>query len=132
MEFSEALSELAGGRCEGIKLNAAFKIVFTIEGEDLEPQPSINAMLRDDWELVNPKPMYELVEIVKYYSPSYDACYSDKAIVLPNDAIKLTGTQKVEIKPKVKIRKEIGYARHFIGNTTGIPDDAQIFAEWAE
>ena len=36
------------------------------------------------------------------------------------------------IKPKIKIRKEIGYARHFMGDFTKIPHGAKIFAEWEE
>lgn len=144
MNFIEAVKELDEGRCEGIRLATSKRIVFTKQDGYIFPRASLCVMLRDDWELVNPKSIYEEVEVVKYLWITH--CGTEMLVndlnAVPMDSktkvIKLTGTIKTEIKPKVKRKLCLSEYKSYGGGISvdipigKIPVIAEIFAEWEE
>lgn len=97
-------------------------------------------------EALNPKPQYEDVEVVAWQCPTCDRLYSDEFIdrkfpsVCCNVAnshktlIKLTGTYRREIKPKIKHRLCAGKNSRDPENTIALnaPPYADIYVEWEE
>lgn len=143
MNFTDAVRELTEGRCEGISCsdciyenrNGFLNYVNAFVGVMLDSED----ILSDNWELVNPKPEYEEVEVTRYM---WKHATSDGIIVekyseelpflFPNVLVtKLTGMIKKEIKPKVKMRKEFNNVGDFIlckyGNA---PKNAKVILEW--
>jgi len=67
MNFTDAVRELAEGRCEGISCFDTFALNkdmqwYLREGYEFGCKPSklsLETILRDDWQLVNPKPVME-------------------------------------------------------------------------
>lgn len=143
MNLIEAVRELKEGRCTHIKHKNFGNIHGIYEGREQiflcliwsdggKPFNNATLILSEDWELVNPKPIYEEVEVVKWYSQSEDKIYHEYCTVIPEDAIKIKFPIKKEIKPKIKRRMQIGKVKHFIGNFDTVPADAKLIAEWEE
>lgn len=138
MKFQDALQKLNEGRCKEIrngdcfyKLASLTKVV--INSSTLTPIAlSPENFLSEDWQLVNTKPQYEEVEVVVWYDPKLNKFYDVDVTAQRSGLVKLTGTFKREIKPKVKQRLCVGKARHFIGNMLNIQYDADVYAEWEE
>lgn len=142
MNFIEAVRELKEGRCTHIKHKRFGNIHGIYEGRETcfclvwsdggKLFNNATLMLSEDWELVNPKPQFEEVEIVKWYcNICGKICLSDD-IHCGKPIVKLTGIFKNEIKPKVKHRIKLTHAKHFIALGSAVPLQADIFAEWEE
>jgi hypothetical protein len=142
MNFLEAVQALANGECEGIKRVGTF---FSLHLEDhlLKDndgdifQPYLDSILPSDWELVNPKPQYEEVEVVRWLDIRTNITHTmgidDEKNLDPQIWVKLTGTYKREIPRNVKRREEItgvGTLHRLDGSR--IPKSAKIYAEWKE
>ena len=116
MDFLSALTELKEGRCEGIKRKFATN-TFYKSHESLDCIVYIEHMLSNDWQLVNPKPKYEEVEVVQYalvdengiqQATSNESFLMRESGMFNFTEVKLTGTYQKEVKPKVVKRKQIG------------------------
>lgn len=155
MNFTDAVRELAEGRCEGIKRNE-YAANHRYPGQVFVPSSSssfqmcnkedIADILADDWQLVNPKPVMEEVEITAYLttfdSGDTDPILSDHVPVFPFSKGHATQSHTFKysrpVAKKVKRRELVGAAASVLVDTacfnmesgTGMPDDAKIFAEW--
>src|SRR5512135_2316022 len=130
MNFIEAVEALKEGRCEAIKPFAKnfgnpYHLKLDETGALIYPHYPKGTKLHvnsicGDWELVNPKPQYEEVEIKRweifdkdgehltYSHISYkDAC-DHIAVSNGGYVVELTGIMRREIKPKLKCRELIG------------------------
>jgi hypothetical protein len=95
----------------------------------------------DDWELIDPVPQHEEVEVVRWTCISQTGqCYGqylsqDEAMTkiasVHDQIIKLTGNYQRPINPKVKRREEINIEpiHRIFGD---IPKYAKLYAEWEE
>lgn len=151
MNFTEAVAELAAGRCKGIRRavwipTAAWypsKKEDGYVGDTMPFTKDFDAFLTTDWQLVDPAPQHEDVEVVrsmcgnceKIYKTDIEAvgcCFETATCEAP--LIRLAGTYRREVKPKVKRREEImpdcsvKFACNDIVPTTGV----KFFAEWEE
>lgn len=140
MNFIEAVTALKEGRCERIKSGLMTVGLTIIENGCLafKSTDAFNCnvnLLLSDWELVNPIAQYEEVKIVRWLVPETNTLFYNGE---PRECdkekfVKLTGTIKREVKPKVKRREQIGFTGPVTFNaTTKIPHDANFFAEWSE
>ena len=152
MDFLSAVRSLKDGECEGIKrpnwgnhiIIAEWQTMRWLTGVALELQGQ--NYLAEDWELVNPKPRMERVEVVRY-KVRYDngelsGCRdfgSEEALLefcpdaKPRNIARLVGYVEVPIPAKVKRREKIathdGYGLIWHKDC---PKDVEIFAEWTE
>jgi hypothetical protein len=136
MNFLEAVKALKEGKCEGITCsssNSDKPIVRKLELNNkfiAPPIDSVGLFLSEDWQLVNEVKQNEEVEVVGYYHvASGDVSRSPWG--KGEEQIKLTGTMKREIKPKVKHRVLIGCLGQS-NSFKGAPLNADLFAEWEE
>lgn len=157
MNFIEAVTELKGGRCEGIKReNWRIDKVLILSphfGGELRFEAVAfiniaNDILADDWQLVNPRPLTEEVEVVRWECIHCHHIVQDAGDCDPPDGnyccqhhvghIKLTGTYTRTIPVKTKRREYVGEAENVLeaecdeamrGNY-GMSADAKIYAEW--
>jgi hypothetical protein len=136
MNFIDAVRELSEGRCNKIKRDDTI-LHIGLGGmlyiRDVPYLAHITSYL-DDWELVDPVPQFEEVEVVRYLKESIDETYTFEQLGCPEDLtgyIKLTGTYRRKIKPKVKRREEINIEpiHRIFGD---IPKYAKLYAEWEE
>jgi hypothetical protein len=155
MNFIEAVRALSNGECAGIRhLNwtQAYMPQYLII-DNLSPWKwfawagnhpflgfSLSQMLSDDWELVNPTPETEEVE-VKRWLCSCGNCYGHKVnaqmcklgIECDGEVVELVGHYTRPVKRKVKFREEVTdfdefglkwNCRHSLG--------IKFFVEWEE
>lgn len=103
-------------------------------------QPSIREII-GNWQLVNPKPIYEEVEVVKNLWIAHDGTeiIAESLDAMPIDSrtqvVKLTGKIKKEIKPKFKHRELIATCDEFgyiSGSFTPRRANSKIWEEWEE
>jgi hypothetical protein len=136
MNFLDAVRELKEGRCEGIELKSQYIKIREIEIGCISFMVQPETILAEDWELVNPKPRFEEVEIVKYVE--MNECEEGKSSKTPftplknMQLVKLTGTMKREIKPKVKHRVLIDNELFISETKLPFANNAKYFAEWEE
>lgn len=132
MNFIEAVTALKEGRCEFIQRESLGIEIGTDKLDQIDTRLYLDSILAQDWKLVNPKPIYEEVEVERYLWVNGDkeGIYKDLPFLPPAcEIIKLTGTVKREVKPKVKKLVEVG----FIGRggnfvKSDIPPDTKIYA----
>jgi hypothetical protein len=155
MNFMEAVQALQNRECKAIRCNGgSAKYVINSLGQLVYKTTCIDgdAIRRDaedylgEWELVDPKPLTETKEIVRYivvddhgftcaetYHSEEEALVGPRAAILQRGTatiVKFTGTYKVEVPRKVKKRIEL---KGFVGQSidgTIVPLDANVFAEW--
>lgn len=138
MNFIEAVKALKEDRCKSIRRQGCIyeivkdKFGILIDSRDLS-EVTFNCIniLAEDWELVNPKPVYEEVEVVRYLNTITQRVVSSVSEFLDrsnSDWVKLTGTIKREAKPKVKHREEI--IKSF--SEFEYPFNTKFFAEWED
>ena len=159
MDFLTAVKALQAGECEGIirdcqkgKLHLIIsrgRIVWSNFRINSALSPEIDWLLADDWILVNPIPRTETREAttfgvvvdgnVEMIDEEESGC--DKwATKYGGQVVKLTAPYQVEVKPKVKRRKEIGVMnKGIIKRNVGFTQQrecpqmkAKLFAEWEE
>lgn len=119
MNFLEAVQALRDAKCEAIR--AAHFILIHHDG-DLYPthekdKPWIfpsQLATRTDWELVNPKPQTETVELSAYKCPSCFRLYDNNhpCTICNKSVVELRGSYEKESKPKVRRRAEIEVIGH--------------------
>jgi len=137
MKFEDAVRALNGGRCERLELDGL--TLRFVDGEGINGggyKIVINPryILSEEWILVNPKPIYEEVEVEKYYSQNEDRFYKTYEAI-PPDAVKIKFTIKKEIKPKVKRRElictcdELGFVSSSFAPRR---PNSKIWEEWDE
>lgn len=144
MTFTDAVKELAEGRCEGIERKGVI-VTFDDAGFFI---PRVNCqdwVLADDWQLVGVKPQVEEVPDVAYrivrdgqfygIAPNFDAL-KEHIKLHPKDTFhELKGTYLRPVRRKVKRRERIALTGNSLYFTTilgEIPSDAKLFAEWIE
>ena len=151
MRFEEAVRELSEGHCKGIKRSDISTLCLKDNGRlifkdtvDNEYDSYSCHILADDWELVDPIPQYEEVPIVRYLW--INRCTGAEGLttkegLMPSqcDVVKLHGTQKVEVKPKVFHREEVNDIYQSVGSNQTLyapfiynGKKVQLFAEWSE
>jgi len=144
MNFVDAVRELKEERCEGIKRKIS--IVTLHEGVLCQHGVPVfvdgESIIAEDWELVNPKPQFEEIEVVRWcWNNGEREIYSEEKPCLPPldyKLIKLTGKRKVEVKPKVKHREELkellqaGMYAPKLAPFVYKGRNVQLFAEWEE
>lgn len=127
MNFLEAVRELVEGKCKGIKRPGG------IVRRDKHFDIYADSILADDWQLVDPVPQEEEVEVVRWYSPSLNLVFDAESIArAQGDCIPLTGTYRRPVKPKVKRRVSLGYVSKTGYIYEGVPSRAKFYAEWEE
>lgn len=151
MNLTESVKALHDGMCDGVRRASWQRGTFLELDDDVmlafncgSPYiPYACDFLADDYELVNPKPQKETVEVKRCIlvnkrtgeelSHDYGVIY-DGSIY---DFVELKGTFHREIKPKVKRREKLKLSaieedniryRHQIPG----PSSFGIFAEWEE
>lgn len=147
MNFIEAVTELKEGRCKGIKRPSFEVLIVPIlsrygnnDGAQIlawQGEHSlylrIEHFLATDWQLVDPVPQTEEVEVKPAYRCTncdwLSTRKNDKCCNRPNNVL-LTGTYTREVKPKVKRRELLGTAG--VSGIVSVPDDAKLYAEWEE
>jgi hypothetical protein len=148
MNFIEAVKELSEGRCKGIKREEWFyKIMLVVKEQFVSmslPQfvgctPA--DYLAEDWQLVDPIPQTEEVEVVRWMCrhcetvfPSQDVSAGRPCCWGMGTLIQLTGHYTREVKPKVKRREDVSDWFHGRRDYQGLqtPDDAKCYVEWEE
>lgn len=140
MTFLEAVQSLKDGKCKGIKPDYDGAATYTIHGDCLSLGDGSGMRrsaedLLGDWQLVNPKPQTETVEVKCRICPVCEAVYND-GNVCPCNTVQLIDavlTYEAPVKPKIKRREEIsGWYRDQDSLPKRIPYNATVFAEWQE
>jgi len=159
MNFLDAVLALKEGRCAGIKSITA-EYIYSDSGGYLRFDPTgeirgpsrLSTLLADDWQLVNEKPVYREETITRWAiaddggnigqtyrteAAANEALtdYLKNAKYADRQVIKLTGVQKIEVKPKVLHREEIEVSLVKLmtiakNDSLRINHNAKIFAEW--
>jgi len=147
MTFTEAVLELIEGRCKGITIDGSYTLRL-IDGILYHSRtnhmfiPDATA-IRADWQLVEPVPQVEEMEVVRWecdycgalhrgtYKPSH--CHGCQRSIF----IELKGIRQIHIKPKLKRRIEVKAVQFEIINKSDEPitiplNDAKCFMEWTE
>lgn len=132
MNFIEAVAALNEGRCIGIKRAVDSRFILFRDNLFYDISISVNDLLAEDWELVEPVKQYEEVKVERLLVifPNGSEIIIDKKLKsqYPDACmfVELTGTTKVEVKPKVKHREEL------MINDFKYPENARFFTEWEE
>lgn len=149
MNFLEAVQALQEGLCKSISpgrgimyvLNSENKIVHELDNAGIKLSPEL---LLSSWRLVDPIQQYKEVKVVAYLNNKTNEVITDlrpsRPVPDPKVWTKLTGIQKVEVKPKVKKRVELkteGFISSFVQYKSIInpiiPNSCvELFAEWYE
>jgi hypothetical protein len=146
MNFLQAVQVLKDGECEGIRkegwgnwIHAVPDVLRWGKGGSIGETPQLRTddLLSDDWQLVNPKPQTEAVEVKRWFCKNCErssqakyvsGCCSDPCIV------ELTGTYERPIPAKVKRREElpadaVEWGSRCPSDRTGI---VKYYREWEE
>ena len=148
MKFIDALMMLKEGGCEGIFRGSVPRRIIINENNELEyavicsrlslTSDEIEAC---DWEMYNKPvtPQYEDVEVTRYLrvcgnTEAYFGCIPVGAN--KDEFVKLSGTVKPEIKPKVKHREFYGYTEGYKSSSSAgygdIKPNTALYAEWED
>jgi hypothetical protein len=145
MNFLDAVRELEAGRCKKI-ISGCITLHeggegnrYLLNNADNGPLLFLRDYLADDWELVDPIPQTEEVEVIAWamLNSEGELCnLRDKEPTTDSrhdQFFKLTGTYTREVKPKVKRRELVQIKRN--GEVIGdqpIPNTAKFYAEWED
>lgn len=153
MNIIEAVQALKDGLCDGIKreswsgtiLSLSSGIIRQYNGNDTDNIRRAENLIGDDWQLVNPKPQTETVEVKRwakldkngnYHGGTFDKAQAERWSDSSKNSfiVELTGTYEKPVKPKVKHREQVfGFEGHFAGGSTfKFSGKYNIFAEWTE
>jgi hypothetical protein len=155
MNFIEAVQALKDGRGEGIRRTSwSHSDHVVIVRNELKFKTTANRMfagcidglLQNDWQLVNPKPVMETVEVKRWAKVSNKTgsiiCFGEEdnkpqTADFGNYTIfKLTGTYQRPVKEKVKRREEIKLSDsaewHIKDADAGFGRHGKFFYEWEE
>lgn len=153
MRFEEAVIALCDGECESIrsKKDRGDYILYESKSLVLNVKHSLGIkrlasdFLRDDWELVNPKPQMTEEKIIGYRVALKTGGYLFLENPPEEDAtniaevIQMKGIRLVPRKKVVKRREEIDISRNFRdrpwvtrANIDSIPVSARFYVEWEE
>lgn len=147
MNFIEAVQILKDGGCEGIKTKSGLVFILlhdgfleAVESPGTSRGPSDTEAILGDWQLVNPKPQTETVEVRALVTINTHNGLAVELSSIPREpsvdreTIELVGTFEREIKPKMKRRERIGAFTGYAGHAMrhDIPKNAPLFAEWEE
>jgi hypothetical protein len=151
MNFLEAVQALEDGRCEGIlhtnwvqKLAPQFLVIeknnLTWSGGHEFLGFCVSQMLTNDWQLVNPIPQTETVEVKRFVNLLTGDCRQPHMMDGLKDAnrwVELTGTYERPVPAKVKHREEIiprcgDYQVKTSREYRSFTGTERIFREWEE
>lgn len=140
MNFLEAVKELKDRRCEGIARSWWVGTVIRLnEDTTLSSLDGtfISSFLAEDWELINLKPQYEEVEVVRWLHKHKVNLYSEiEPIHNIEDWIVLKGIDRREVKPKVKRREEVTPGHNWLWKSPDMlakrPENSKCYFEWEE
>jgi hypothetical protein len=134
MNFIDAVKELSEWRCRGIKqpVWSGFLDRSLRHSETTKQGISwiaLNSILNDDWQLVDPIPQTEEVEVVRWMSLNGNG-YRASLYTSDNPAewVKMVGTYTREVKPKVKRREKVDMVRAAHHAYEG----HDLYAEWED
>ena len=137
MNFLEAVTELAAGRCKRI-IRKDSEVSYSMWPGTAPTR--FQDILANDWELVDLVPEFEEVEISRYYCTGCGRVYAyDEEDGCKAPLIKLTGTYRKPVKRKVKRRERVDIDERHNGSVVVFhsafgspPKGAKLFAEWEE
>lgn len=133
MNLLEAVQKLLDGECRQIKSCTGETHAFIHAQKDLMVSC---AEIIGGWELVDPTPKMEKVEVYLWWCRSCLATqnYEGSGECCNRPLVKLSGYDTVPVKKQVKRRMLIGLAAKTLAyfQAHAAPPDAQIYAEWLE
>lgn len=155
MNFIEAVQALVDGRCTRIKRSGFGEEFFrngalgVRECEDNTPVTTTLWLLADDWEMVDPRPQYETVQLERWVQVNLETGMTEGGLFtapVPTGkrftSVRVTGAYEREVKPKVKRQVELAVwskpveefkgATRLVSFPDGVPNAVKVFAEWEE